>query len=366
MTLPIEWIGFLNETGYGQAAFDTISALEESKKYDIRINCLNGTLSRSFLSKDSYDKMRALVTKPKSRDCIQVYHCIPPMQSRNPRGDRAIGFATFETYEPPSSWIEMLNKLDAVICPSYFNYKIFAHAGVKRPLFYIPHCIDKRIWNESVTAQEKSSKYTFLFIGTWRKRKGWPQLVEAYLREFDSKDNVQLVIKTDKIQLATQDVEKIRRNMSLKKDYPSVVFERRVFDDVSLPLFYKSVDCLVMPTLGEGFGLPAMQCMAIKVPVIVTNYSGCQEYASSDNCLLIEPSGFMIHENMDQIAQFANKKWPRIEIDAVQKSMRNVFMNPQEARMRADKAYDYVHAKFSFKAISDQFWKMMESVYRVG
>jgi glycosyltransferase involved in cell wall biosynthesis len=327
----IEWIGYFNETGYGQSSFDLINAISKTGLFDIRLHSLSGSLSRRFLSKKSYDKMVLFQKKPINRNSIQIYNCIPPMFSRNPRGDKAIGFAIFETFEPPPSWITSLNSMDAVICPSYFNYKIFAHAGVKRPIFHIPHCINEDVWNNQVKPLgKKDERFTFLFMGTWRKRKGWPQLIEAFLREFDEKEKVRLLIKTDKTQLANQDIEKIKRNIGLKKDYPCISFEDKVFDDESLPSFYKTVDCLVMPTLGEGFGLPPMQCMSVGVPVIVTNHSGCQDYANSQNCTLLEPSGFLIHENMDQITQFYNKKWPRIEIDTIRKSMRDVFLNQEE------------------------------------
>lgn len=363
--IPLEYIAFVNETGYGQAAYDLISALLETKRYDIRVVCLNGSPSKNFLSKSSYAKIEPLIKKTPNQKAVQIYHCIPPMQMRLPRTDRAIGFATFETYDPPSQWITLLNRLDGVICPSDFNYKVFAHSGVKRPIFYVPHCVDISVWNENVIPLTKHNKFTFLFFGSWKKRKGWPQLIEAYFREFSQSDNVQLLIKTDKTDLASKEIEKIRAELDLKKAYPAIVFEKRVFNDEYMPSFYKSADCLIMPSLGEGFGLPALQCMSVKVPVIVTNFSGCQDYASTERCTLIEPSGFLMHSNMDQISQFANKKWPRLTINSIQEAMRAVFSNNEEARAKADKAYAYVQENFSYSAAVDKFDKVMESVYSV-
>jgi glycosyltransferase involved in cell wall biosynthesis len=147
-----------------------------------------------------------------------------------------------------------------------------------------------------------------------RKRKGWPILIEAFLQEFDQKESVQLLLKTDKPQQASKDIEKMRLGMNLKKECPLFYFESRIFDDAHLPSFYKSADCLVMPTLGEGFGLPGLQSMAVGTPVIVTNFSGCQDYAAEDKCTLLEPSGFVLQSNMDNILQFNNKKWPRVTV----------------------------------------------------
>jgi hypothetical protein len=48
--IDLDYICFLNETGYGQAAYDLISAIGLTKKYNIKINCLNGNPTSNFLS----------------------------------------------------------------------------------------------------------------------------------------------------------------------------------------------------------------------------------------------------------------------------------------------------------------------------
>lgn len=361
--IDIEYICFINESGYGQAAYDLIKSLWQTNNYNIKLNCLNGKITQNFLSNNSFNLFSKFMTNSLQRNPLQIYHCIPTMYNRFPRKDKAIGFATYETYEPPNNWINILNQMDAVVCPSQFNYKIFAHAGVKRPLFYIPHGFDKDLFNKNVSRLQKFDKFTFLYAGTWKKRKGYDLLIEAFLREFDAEERVQLIIKTDKSQVALQDIAKIKHTLGLKKEYPQISLERRIFDDEHLPAFYKSADCFVMATLGEGFGLPAMQCMAVGTPVIITNFSGCQDYANDETCTLINPDGFMLHANMDNIVQFNNRKWPRLTIHSIQQAMRNVKNNYEAAVHKADKAYDFVHQNFNYNVVSKHFTRLMECVY---
>lgn len=364
--IDLEYICFLNETGYGQAAYDYISALHATNRYNIRINCLNGRPHASFLSSNKRKLFADACSQRKNPHALQVYHCIPSMYRRAARHEHSLGFATYETYDPPRDWIGPLNSHDAVICPSQFNYNIFAHAGIKSPLHHIPHCIDLSVYNNSVQVYKKHDRFTFLFVGTWKKRKGWPQLIEAYLREFDASDSVQLLIKTDKIAVAQQDIEKLRHGLGLIKDFPHILFENRIFDVEQMPCFYKSADCLVMPTLGEGFGLPGLQSMAVGTPVIVTDFSGCQDYANEHNCTLIPTNGFILQTSMDNILQFSNKKWPLITVESVRNALRHAFSAQDDTLHKAKKAYEYVHNNFGYDMIARKFERILERAYSVN
>ena len=48
-----------------------------------------------------------------------------------------------------------------------------------------------------------------------------------------------------------------------------------------------SADAFVLPTRGEGWGLPIAEAMALELPVIVTNHSGPAAYATEASAYLI-------------------------------------------------------------------------------
>jgi glycosyltransferase involved in cell wall biosynthesis len=48
-----------------------------------------------------------------------------------------------------------------------------------------------------------------------------------------------------------------------------------------------SADAFVLPTRGEGWGLPIAEAMAMELPVLVTNYSGPAAFCSEDTAYLI-------------------------------------------------------------------------------
>jgi glycosyltransferase involved in cell wall biosynthesis len=58
--------------------------------------------------------------------------------------------------------------------------------------------------------------------------------------------------------------------------------------DADLPLFYNAADCLVFPSLYEGFGLPLLEAMACGTRVVCSNRSSLPEVAGNA-ALLFDP-----------------------------------------------------------------------------
>lgn len=362
--IKITYSCFLNSSGYGMAAQNMLKAIDQTGLFDIKIKIFGDKPSRPAISDADYSYFMKMVSKKDDFDSILIYHCIPTIQKRIKGFKKTIGFAVFETYSPPENWISILNKNDAIIVPSKFNYKIFAHEKIKKPLYYIPHCLDMEdMYNMDVLPLYEYDRYTFLFMGILRDRKGYKEQVEAWLKEFGPDDNVQLIIKTDKIEKVKSYVEKIKKQIGINKGFSPILFENKVFDEKVLPKYLKSMDCLVSPTKGEGFGLPGLQCMALGIPVIITNFSGCQDYANDKTATLLEPNGFVFRNNMDNIPQFKNKKWAFLEVNEIQKAMRYVFNNKKQIKMKSNWAFYDVRNKFNYEVVGNLFINMIREVY---
>jgi glycosyltransferase involved in cell wall biosynthesis len=361
--IKITYACFLNSSGYSNAAQNYIAAIDQTGLFDIKIRVFGDKPSRPAISDEKYEYFIKMIKKEEDLDRILIYHCIPTIQKRIKGYKKSIGFATYETYSPPENWINILNKNDAIIVPSNFDYKIFSHMQIKKPIYYLPHCLDVDSYNMDVLPLYEYDKYTFLFMGIFRERKGYKQLVEAFLKEFNQSDNVQLILKTDKIKKAESYVEQIKKQIGINKGFASILFENKVFDEKDLPKYLKSANCLVSPTMGEGFNLPGLQCMSLGIPVIVTNFSGCQDYANDKTATLLEPSGFVFLNNMDNIPQFKNRKWAFLEVNKIQKAMRYVFNNQKSIRMKSNWAFSDMRNKFNYQIVGNMFINMIREIY---
>lgn len=320
------------------------------------------------MTKERNKLFQELASKPQTKENINVYHCIPTSQHKVQKSPKSIGVATFETYDPPRkgplAWYKILDKNTAIMVPSKFNEKIFSNEPLTKPIYYVPHCVDMSKYRPDIEPLEKRPRFTFLFFGSWKERKNYSALIEAYLKEFTYKDDVELLIKTTMSGSAKQFIKNFaaRYGIDLKKCAP-IKFEDRVFDEEQLPAFMRSVDCLVSPTTGEGFGLPGLQCMAVGTPVITTRFSGVLDYANDDTAILIDPKGFEFKRMVDHVPQFENKKWAFLSAKDIGDKMRYAYNSRNTVfPIMTAKARDYVSSRFSYSEVVKKFDNMIEYV----
>ena len=79
------------------------------------------------------------------------------------------------------------------------------------------------------------------------------------------------------------------RRTELFASLPGVRLVGRVADEV-LPRLYAAASVVVVPSLVEGFGLPALEGMATGVPVVAADRSSLPEVVG-DGGLLVDPTG---------------------------------------------------------------------------
>ncbi len=353
----IDYVGFVNRSGYGRATKNTIHALCQSDNYDVKLTLVGIIEKLSSSSKDFFNK---LICKKGSHDRIQILHTIPDMYHRFPKRIKNVGVAVYETFEPPKHWVAVLNTVDAVIVPSLFDAEIFKEAGVKKPIFHIPHCIDIKQFHPSIQSMFSYKKFTFLFLGQWKERKGYRELLAAWVRTFSFEDPVQLVIKSDRPRVVNAYVKRVLSRCDRKP--ASIVIDSKFYTDEELPSFIKSAHCFVSPTMGEGFGLPGLEAMALGIPVIITNHSGCKDYVTEENCFLLTPERFERRASMDGIPQFSNKRWAVISVDQISDRMRYVFEHPEIAKKKSIIGSNLVKTNFNYRVLVKAFDKLMENL----
>lgn len=144
----------------------------------------------------------------------------------------------------------------------------------------------------------------FLYVGNAYPHKNLERLIEAFsMLKQTSVEPIRLV-------LVGKEDYFYKRLKEAVKQLPfasSIIFYEKV-NDVDLSLLYQHAVALVMPSLMEGFGLPAIEAMANECPVICSNIPSLREICS-DVAEYFDP---MDSEDMYRVLQgvlYANKSY---------------------------------------------------------
>jgi len=283
---------------------------------------------------------------------------------------------------------------DQVWVPSTSSYDAFLSGGVyKDNLKVLPEAIDTRLFNCSVAAIPKHPRHIFSvakldkFIGhtpkdsftflsnfKWEERKNWKGLLESFVAAFPKKYtsitypdgqlrnvSVRLLIKTFVPDWSTDPDEDLPSLFSTlegaSSDDPSLqgrlLLLRESLETSQLPNMYGVADAFVLPTHGEGWGLPIMEAMACGLPTISTGWGGQTEFMNQDNSWLI---GHTMVENND------GALWAEPDTSQLANAMKEVVAGGQAVRLRADTACKEVAERFAIPVVAEETFRLLESL----
>jgi len=111
-------------------------------------------------------------------------------------------------------------------------------------------------------------------------RKGFPEAFEAFKALHDAHPEARMYVHTTSTpHMGGPDLEAMARHYGLSglvrftQDYYAFLG----LDDSTLAELYNAFDVLLLPTMGEGFGIPIIEAQACGTPVIVTDATACPE-----------------------------------------------------------------------------------------
>lgn len=287
-------------------------------------------------------------------------------------------FTMMETRRLHKDYAIRCNCADEIVVPSRWCRDIFIESGVKKPISVVPLGVDTSIYKmgaEPLAFGNKLKDYVFLSVFGWSLRKGYDVLLKAYLEEFTSDDPVTLLISsryfgsTDdcKKQVIRNEIAKVS-SMVRNPKKPQVILFGDVLSDKLMPRLYASADCYVLPSRGEGFGLPYLEAGACGLPVIATRYSGQTDFLDDDNSYLIDIDGFRNAEReLAWISYFyENAEFPILGntvVEQTRQKMRAAFENKDEAELKANRLHEKVVSEYDWSACTDAMYGKVRETF---
>lgn len=228
------------------------------------------------------------------------------------------------------TWAEMIAKagIDRVIVPCEHNAKVFRDGGVNVPISVSAGGTDPDEF--SLITGRRPRPHTFLALADRGERKGWYEAYAAFFKAFGAvKDtgpqDVRLIIKC-----RPEGSKLIDMIVALCKNIdPRITYLR---DDIAtMRELYEQVDCFVIPSRTEGWGMPHREAAMSGLPVITQAWSGLDDGHTREWAIVVEEGRMQPIYEQGNIAG----EWRVADIDELAHHMRACYDEPEAYRRRA-------------------------------
>lgn len=180
----------------------------------------------------------------------------------------------------------------AIIAPSeYAKKQIALHTGINAAHIKVVYEAPKTFAQINPQSAQESAPY-FLHVGTLAKHKNLPQLIEAFAK-LDKHLKLVLVGGAPS-SVHNNDIPNIKAAIQ-KHNLQNQVILAGYLSNAEVANWYANALGYVFPSYNEGFGLPILEAMQYKLPIIAANNTCLPEIAKG-GALYFDPS------NTDQLA----------------------------------------------------------------
>jgi len=256
-----------------------------------------------------------------------------PLEIYRTKAPKKVLILMFESTRMPEEWGQAMKLADVVITPSHYCKNVIK-AQFDIDATVIPLGYDDRYF----TPRDRTSdEVTFIHYDSFTIRKGFFPLMKAWEMAFSEKDNVKLILKT------VQD-----RLVPIHGYHNVEIIQKKLRKDLLAELL-ASADCLVFPSMGEGFGHNPLEMMAVGGHVIAPNQHGIAEYFNYP--LMHDIKTRDVPARYDKYRGRDMGSYVECDVDDLAEKMNWVYNNIEHIRKgrvrRQEYAQRFTHSKFA-------------------
>lgn len=298
-----------------------------------------------------------------------------------PREGHRILYTMIETKEIHKNFAMKLDYVNEVWVPSRFCQEAFESAGIRAPIKYIPLGVDTELYKPfEPTAEQrdrfaiKTKGFTFFSLFGWSLRKGYDILLRSYLTSFTSDDDVTLLIASRKNGNPAESKSIPREIAKYIKAYcpnpqkaPHILHIGEAMPEEDLPILFNMCDAYVLPSRGEGFGLPYAEAGSCELPVISSRCCGMLDFLNDNNSFLVDIEGYGENPTMRELSSYYQGMPFAIlgenQVKQLSSIMRDVFQNPGAAKEKGKILRQDLVANFTWDHLGAQVYDRLVELH---
>ena len=296
---------------------------------------------------------------------VVIQHVLPHLMDFRGDFDKNIALYVTETSHCQNTcWPERISMLDEAWVPNRFMAEeCCRNSHMSVPHYIIPHAADMskyQIEHEPLDIPFLKDKFVFYYIGEINRRKNIGAILKAFHTEFRPEEDVAIVLKAHVPGQSSEQSQNDLSNLSNQvkdglKLYPSKdMYHKEIFicdylTESQILRLHSTCDCFVSASLGEAWGIPAFDAMAMGKTPICTETGGPKDFIGDGGYLVKsrkEPCFGML-ETFDEL-YVSNESWDSPDPIELRRCMRSAFENQKERQDKKEKgisrSYDYSYS----------------------
>lgn len=334
--------------GYAEHGRNTIFGLDSLGNYNIKLTPIKTPID---IDPIVFHKLNWFTKNPnfKIKDSIFLTIAGPGwLQKKYLSPSRKnIAWTMIESLEASDEIIGWVNNCDEVWCPTDADMRRFKRANVNLEKVHLG--FDIKSYNQNTKPMDISNcrgQFVFGVLGSWNKRKGIKEIIQAFAQAFKPKDSVCLLCcckygtrpfgkekENEERWTIPYEFKKYLAEVDLEPDQcPHIILLDVPTHETVLPHIMARFDCLVGFSMGESTWLPGLQCMAMAKPIIqlATDTNGFMEYLDQEINFLCERVKYIeadeeLYEGTSEY--YKNQKFAQGDIEELKEKMLYVYKN---------------------------------------
>ena len=252
------------------------------------------------------------------------------------RGRLRVAAVVGETSRIPPSRLRFVRDAHQVWVPTEWGRDVLVRSGLEpERLRVVPYGVDAEFFrpaNEPISHHDATGVFRFLCVGKWERRKGQELLVRAFCRAFEPSAKVELQLHCH---------NPYRPGLHLRQVVGGLMDEEGGGPPIRLSApkspedmvrLYREADAFVLPTRGEGWGLPVLEAMACALPLAVTDHPALRTFVGPPYAYLVGARATTVDDPIffDPGDEWGD--WLEPDVEHLVELLRRVAADPDAAR----------------------------------
>ncbi len=367
-TQALHWQSILNfPTGYAISARELLRALDErGTRASYEYVYGPGTPFPTPESEGTGDHRLDVIARrrPGRRPPVSVVYAQGDVFWKN-RGRYRIGFTMMEADRFQPEWVRQSNTMDELWVPSTFNRVGMLESGVTRPIHAMPLGVDTDHFNPSIRGlPNPNGDFVFLANFEWSERKAPQLLLTVFNQTFRASEPALLVCKVLNGRWDRNVMAEVRA-LGLRRRGGRVAFLlNREYPYSQMGMLYRSAECYVSASRGEGWDMPLMEAMACGLPAIATDWGAHREFVHERIAYPLEIRG--LAPAVSSNPNYEGSRWAEPDPEHLAHLLRHVYENRDEARAKGAHAAAEMAERWTWRRAAERIAARIAEITAAG